>query len=30
MQTPSDNPRVNAQRSGYTRPGFAARYDAYL
>jgi SAM-dependent methyltransferase len=29
MQTPSYDPRVNAHRSGYTRDGFAARYDAY-
>src|SRR6266850_2636771 len=29
MQTPSCDPRVNAQRSGYTHAGFAARYDAY-
>ena len=29
MPTPSDHPRANAHRSGYTRDGFAARYDAY-
>jgi hypothetical protein len=29
MQVPSYDPRVNAQRSGYTQPGFAARYDTY-
>jgi SAM-dependent methyltransferase len=29
MGAPSYDPRLNAQRSGYTHAGFAARYDAY-
>jgi SAM-dependent methyltransferase len=29
MSAPSYDPRLNAQRSGYTQRGFAERYDAY-
>ena len=29
MQPPSYDPQANAQRSGYSREGFAARYDTY-
>jgi SAM-dependent methyltransferase len=29
MPTPPYDPQLNAQRSGYTQAGFAARYDAY-